>query len=125
MPTRRDQLTAEREHLMAQLSHIGRAPRDVVAGTPADREGGELDFDEGFADSGQVTAERGEVDALAGQPRSRRCARSTTRWRKFDGRHLRRVRVLRRADRRGPARGDAGGPALHHLRVAAPLSRPS
>ena len=26
----------------------------------------ELEFDEGFADSGQVTAERGEVDALAG-----------------------------------------------------------
>lgn len=62
---RRAQLTAEHEHLMAQLSHIGRAPRDVVAGTPADREGGELEFDEGFADSGQVTAERGEVDALA------------------------------------------------------------
>ena len=25
-----------------------------------------MDFDEGFADSGQVTAERGEVEALAG-----------------------------------------------------------
>lgn len=62
---RRAQLTGEHEHLMAQLSHIGRAPRDAVAGTPADREGGELEFDEGFADSGQVTAERGEVDALA------------------------------------------------------------
>ena len=64
---RRAQLTAEHEHLMAQLSHIGRAPKDVVAGTPADKEGGELEFDEGFADSGQVTAERGEADALAGQ----------------------------------------------------------
>jgi DnaK suppressor protein len=62
---RRAQLTAEHEHLMAQLSHIGRAPRDAVSGSPADREGGELEFDEGFADSGQVTAERGEVDALA------------------------------------------------------------
>jgi DnaK suppressor protein len=62
---RRAQLTAEHEHLMAQLGHIGRAPRDAVAGTPADKEGGELEFDEGFADSGQVTAERGEVDALA------------------------------------------------------------
>ena len=29
--------------------------------------GATLDFDEGFADSGQVTAERGEVEALAGQ----------------------------------------------------------
>ena len=62
---RRAQLTAEHEHLMAQLSAIGRAPRDVVSGAAADREGGELEFDEGFADSGQVTAERGEVDALA------------------------------------------------------------
>ncbi len=62
---RRAQLTAEHEHLMAQLSAIGRAPHDVVAGAAADREGGELEFDEGFADSGQVTAERGEVDALA------------------------------------------------------------
>jgi DnaK suppressor protein len=62
---RRDQLAAEHQHLMTQLSAIGRAPKDVVSGSPADREGGELDFDEGFADSGQVTAERGEVDALA------------------------------------------------------------
>jgi RNA polymerase-binding transcription factor DksA len=62
---RRAQLTEEHEHLMVQLSAIGRAPHDVVSGSPADREGGELDFDEGFADSGQVTAERGEVDALA------------------------------------------------------------
>ena len=62
---RRAQLTAEHEHLMTQLSAIGRAPHDVVSGAAADREGGELEFDEGFADSGQVTAERGEVDALA------------------------------------------------------------
>ena len=62
---RRAQLTTEHEHLMVQLGAIGRAPHDVVSGSPADRDGGELDFDEGFADSGQVTAERGEVDALA------------------------------------------------------------
>jgi RNA polymerase-binding transcription factor len=53
--TRRDELLAERAHLLTQLEHMGRAP-----GTS------ELPFDEGFADSGQVTAERGEVDALAG-----------------------------------------------------------
>jgi DnaK suppressor protein len=51
----RDELIAERDHLLTQLGHMGRAP-----GTS------ELEFDEGFADSGQVTAERGEVDALAG-----------------------------------------------------------
>ena len=51
----RDELIAERDHLLTQLEHMGRAP-----GTR------DLDFDEGFADSGQVTAERGEVDAIAG-----------------------------------------------------------
>src|SRR3954451_19141520 len=63
--TVRATLTREREHLMTQLRNIGRAPKDDASGRPADREGGSLDFDEGFADSGQVTAERGEVDALA------------------------------------------------------------
>ena len=68
----------EREHLMTQLRNIGRAPKDDASGQPADREGGSLDFDEGFADSGQVTAERGEVDALA-EPAREPAARSTTR----------------------------------------------
>ena len=53
--TQRTELMAERDHLLTQLRLMGRAP-----GTT------ELAFDEGFADSGQVTAERGEVDALAG-----------------------------------------------------------
>jgi RNA polymerase-binding transcription factor len=48
---RRDQLTAERERVWGQLSELG-VSRDS--------------FDEGFADSGQVTAERGEVEALVG-----------------------------------------------------------
>jgi DnaK suppressor protein len=48
---RRDQLTAERERVWVQLSELG-VERDS--------------FDEGFADSGQVTAERGEVEALVG-----------------------------------------------------------
>jgi DnaK suppressor protein len=50
----RDQLEDERTRLVGQLKEMGRGP------------GGTLSFDEGFADSGQVTAERGEVDALAG-----------------------------------------------------------
>jgi DnaK suppressor protein len=53
--SRRDQLAEERDRLRDQLHQLGRGP-DAV-----------LDFDEGFADSGQVTAERGEVDALAGK----------------------------------------------------------
>jgi DnaK suppressor protein len=51
--TLREQLTEERDRLRGQLVQMGHGP-------------GGLSFDEGFADSGQVTAERGEVDALAG-----------------------------------------------------------
>jgi DnaK suppressor protein len=47
----REQLTAERERVWGQLVELGVA-RDS--------------YDEGFADSGQVTAERGEVEALVG-----------------------------------------------------------
>jgi len=52
--SRRAQLTDERDRLAGQLRQLGRGP------------GAKLDFDEGFADTGQVTAERGEVDAIAG-----------------------------------------------------------
>ncbi len=51
----RDQLQEERERVREQLANLGQ-------GDAAD-----LDFDENFADSGQVTAERGEVEALSGQ----------------------------------------------------------
>ena len=51
--TLREQLVAERDRLRAELLEMGWG-------------GQGLQFDEGFADSGQVTAERGEVDALAG-----------------------------------------------------------
>jgi RNA polymerase-binding transcription factor DksA len=47
----RAQLTAERERVSGQLRELG-----------IDR----ASYDEGFADSGQVTAERGEVEALVG-----------------------------------------------------------
>jgi RNA polymerase-binding protein DksA len=50
----RAQLAAERERVTHQLEELG-----------VDRSS----FDEGFADSGQVTAERGEVQALVGSLR--------------------------------------------------------
>ena len=53
----RDQLHDERARLRDQLAQLG-------YGSDA-----ALDFDENFADSGQVTAERGEVDALVGSLR--------------------------------------------------------
>lgn len=52
--TLRDRLQEERERLHDQLRQMGIGPE------------GKLDFDDGFADSGQVTAERGEVEALGG-----------------------------------------------------------
>jgi RNA polymerase-binding transcription factor DksA len=51
---RRAQLTAERERVTDQLRELG-----------VDRSS----YDDGFADSGQVTAERGEVEALVGSLR--------------------------------------------------------
>ncbi len=51
---RRDKLADERRHLVEQLTQLGYGPE------------GKLDYDEGFADTGQVTAERGEAEALAG-----------------------------------------------------------
>lgn len=49
--THRAQLAAERDRVTGQLQELG-----------VDRSS----FDDGFADSGQVTAERGEVQALVG-----------------------------------------------------------
>jgi DnaK suppressor protein len=49
----RAQLQEERERLQDQLRELGHGPD------------GNLTFDGGFADSSQVTAERGEMEALA------------------------------------------------------------
>jgi DnaK suppressor protein len=51
--TFRAQLEGEQARIRSQLEQMGHG-------------GIELSFDEGFADSGQVTAERGEVQALVG-----------------------------------------------------------
>jgi DnaK suppressor protein len=53
----RASLEQERSDLRARLSEMGLLS------------GGELSFDQNFADSSQVTAERGEVEALAGNLR--------------------------------------------------------
>ena len=52
----RAELEQERSNLRARLAEMGLS-------------GGELSFDQNFADSSQVTAERGEVEALAGSLR--------------------------------------------------------
>jgi DnaK suppressor protein len=51
--TYRELLSAERDRVQEQLLHLG-------------HDGERSGFDENFADSGQVTAERGEVEALVG-----------------------------------------------------------
>jgi RNA polymerase-binding transcription factor DksA len=51
----REQLQEERTRVREQLTRLGHGDEAGLA------------FDENFADSGQVTAERGEVEALAGQ----------------------------------------------------------
>ena len=53
----RASLEQEQSDLRARLSEMGLLS------------GGELSFDQNFADSSQVTAERGEVEALAGNLR--------------------------------------------------------
>ncbi len=50
----RARLNGERDRIREQLRELGLGPN------------GSLAFDEGFADSSQVTAERGEIEALAG-----------------------------------------------------------
>ncbi len=51
----RQLLENERRQLQSELSELGHG------------EGGGLDYDPNFADTSQVTAERGEADVLAGQ----------------------------------------------------------
>jgi len=51
--TYRELLSTERERVSEQLRQLG-------------HDGDRAGFDENFADSGQVTAERGEVEALVG-----------------------------------------------------------
>ena len=59
----RQLLENERRQLLSELSELGHG------------EGGGLDYDPNFADTSQVTAERGEADALAGQLQE-----TLTRW---------------------------------------------
>lgn len=52
---RRQDLEAERDRIKNELADLGLGPA------------GGLDYDQNFADSSQVTAERGEAEALAGE----------------------------------------------------------
>ena len=87
--TYRDQLSAERERVREQLRHLG-------------HDGDRAGFDENFADSGQVTAERGEVEALVASLLD--ALEDVDRaLGKLDSDGLRALRVVRH--RRSPRRG--------------------
>ena len=79
-------------------------------------------FDEGFADSGQVTAERGEVEALVGTLRET-LNDIDAALAKFDGGTYGICESCGGPIARGSPGGDAGGAALHQVRIEAPLSR--
>ena len=97
-------LREEQAGLQAQLKELGFADQ-----------GSGLNYDSNFADSSQVTAERGEAERLATELREA-LDEVDAAIAAPGGRDLRHVRGLREADRRGPARGHAGRPLLHRRR---------
>ena len=85
--------------------------RDAARASSVTATEASLDFDENFADSGQVTAERGEVEALSGQL-TETLTDIEDALAKFDAGHLRRCEscgqpIGRRGSRRCPRRGSA------------------
>ena len=97
-------LRSEQAGLQAQLKELGFADQ-----------GSGLNYDSNFADSSQVTAERGEAERLATELREAldEVEAALAAPRRRDLRHLRGVRE---AHRRGPPRGHAGRPPLHRRR---------
>ena len=83
--------------------------RQQLDDAPGGGSTGRSRFDENFADSGQVAAEQGE-NRLAGGLAQRAARRGRAGAGQARRRHLRPVRDVRRADRRGPPRGHAGHP---------------
>ena len=102
----RQLLEDERRQLLSELSELGHG------------DGGGLDYDPNFADTSQVTAERGEADALAGQLQETLDEVALALGRLEDG-HLRRLRGVRGGHRPGPAGSHAGHPLLHQPRQPA------
>ena len=92
-------LREEQAGLRAQLTELGFADQ-----------GSGLNYDSNFADSSQVTAERGEAERLASELRET-LDEVDAALARLEGGTYGNVRGLREADRRGPARGDAGRPA--------------
>jgi len=101
----RQLLEVERRQLQSELSELGFG------------EGGGLDYDPNFADSSQVTAERGEAGVLAGQLRETLDEVALAIARLEDGSYAA-ARPAGWSSNR-PPRGDAGHPILHQARQPA------
>ena len=102
-------LESERTRLLAQLDELGFGPN------------GSLTYDTNFADSSQVTAERGEAERLAADLQEALDDVDVALARLADGTYGQ-VRALRQPDLRGAPRGDARRAAVPRLREA-PLRR--
>ena len=105
----RAQLQEERERLRDQLRKLGQGP---------DRN---LSFDEGFADSSQVTAERAEIEALA-VTLSDTLDDIEAALEKFDEGTYGRCEGCGGPIAEAAAGGDARRPPLHRLRVEVAFS---
>ena len=113
LSTVRSDLTAERDHLEAQIASL--EPGHGAASP---------DFDDNFADSGQVAAEQGE-NKVARVPAAHRARRGRARAGQARRGHLRGVRDVRRGHLLGAPRGDAGRSVLHRPRVGLPVANTS
>ena len=103
-------LDEERAQLRHQLADLGFGDE------------GSLAYDQNFADSSQVTAERGEAEALANSLKET-LVEVEHALAKIDTSTLRDLRELRAAHRARPTRGEARRSTVHQLRVSAVTRR--
>ncbi len=103
----REELESQRTSLRQELEELGYGSEG-------------LSYDANFADSSQVTAERGETEALA-MTLTANLVDVEQALAKIDAGTYGTVRVVPPRDRRGPPRGHARGPLLHRLRRQASL----
>ena len=106
--------------VLADLRAALEVERDALAQQLADLGAG--DYDSNFADSSQVTAERGEAEALPARSRER-LDEVEHALSKVDGGTFGTCEKCGNPIAAGPARGHARRPVLHRLRLQEPLAR--
>ena len=101
--------SALREDLLAQRASLRRELEELGYGSEG------LAYDSNFADSSQVTAERGETEALA-MTLTTNLVEVDHALAKIEHRFVRDLRVLSPGDRTSAPGSDARSPLLHLLR---------